>query len=222
MHKQDLFIAIVSVCAIVYVILFDSTMAGLFTHPGDSASPISSPLATGAPLAALRPRDPAPVEPRRPDGDDRLLVIEPEGGLTSQGRARLMEEVRGWLERPIPGELDRLRDDYEAISQLADSIAQYRLPLDGDLARAFQDKINEIRRTYLLQRTTTELGDLATNYAVPAASERERVQRELARLKELSHDVDWVEERYNFVYPQDRKAYLHQLIEVLEGMLRVQ
>ena len=218
MLKQDLFIGIVSVSAIVYVILFDSSPAGIFPapadRPGQTASAPATPGTTAADLNdyASSPLGPAP---------SRMLVIGSEGSPTPQARAKLVEEVTGWLSRPIPGELERLKADYEAISQLADSLNLFRVPLEEPLSRAFQAKMAELKRYYLLQRTTLMLGQIANSYALPASSEAERIERDLARLRELARDVEWVELRYEFVYPKDRKEYLKQLIEVLESMARL-
>lgn len=227
--------AIVSVSAIVYVILFDSTMAGLFpssTNPTPSAANPLAPLTLGGVAPSPRTTDVQEAEvqelPQSLDGasggtvvKDQLLSIRPEGSLTPQGRARLVDEVQGWLDRPIPGEFDKLREEFEAVSQLADSLALYRISLDEKLARAFTDKLGELRRYYLLQRTTLLLTEIATTYSVPTPTELERVKNDLQRFRELARDVAWVEERYSFVYPQDRKDYLRQLIEVLEGMERM-
>jgi hypothetical protein len=159
----------------------------------------------------------APIAPGSP-APSGLLVIGAEGGPTPQARARLVEDVRRWINRPIPGEFDRLRDEYEGISQVADSVALCRGALDDGLARVFADRLSELKRLYLLQRTTNQLAEVATAYPVPAASERELIQRELVRLRDLARDVEWVEQRYDFMYPKDRKEYLAQLIEVLESM----
>lgn len=218
--KQDLFIGVVSVCAIVYVILFDSSPAGIFPAPALSPS-----LATSAPESArttgaarnLTDYASSPLGP----APSRHLMIGSEGGLTPQARARLVEEVTGWLSRPIPGEFDHLKADYEAISQLSDSLVTFRVGLDEALARSFSAKVAELKRYYLLQRTTLMLGQVANSYALPASSEADRIERDLARLRELARDVEWVEQRYEFVYPKDRKEYLEQLIEVLESMARL-
>lgn len=219
MLKQDLFIGIVSVSAIVYVILFDSSPAGIFPAPASSPS-----LSTSAPESArttdardLNDYASSPLGP----APNRHLMIGSEGSLTPQARARLVEEVTGWLSRPIPGEFDRLKADYEGISQLADSLVTFKVGLDEALARSFAAKVAELKRYYLLQRTTLMLGQVANSYALPASSEAERIERDLARLRELARDVEWVEQRYEFVYPKDRKEYLKQLIEVLESMTRL-
>jgi hypothetical protein len=217
--KQDLFIGIVSVSAIVYVILFDSSPAGIF--PAPASSPGSS-VSADASSRTTETRDltdysSSPLGP----APSRMLVIGSEGTPTPQARARLIEEVTGWLSRPIPGEFDRLKADYEAISQLNDSLNLFRVALEEPLAKAFQAKMAELKRYYLLQRTTLMLGQVAASYALPASSEADRIERDLARLRELARDVEWVEQRYDFVYPKDRKEYLKQLIEVLESMARL-
>lgn len=225
MLKQDLLIGIVSVSAIVYVILFDSSPGGIF--PGQGAGPL-----TGAPSSqalSVRTTDAVVLEsgpdaePGEPPGritppPSRLLVIGSEGTITPQARTKLVEEVRRWIGTPIPGDFDRLKADFEAMSQVADSVALFRVPLDEPLSRAFQEKMAELKRYYLLQRTTVLLAEVANNYLVPGSSEHEKIEQELARLRELERDVDWVEQRYEFVYPRDRKEYLKQLIEVLSGM----
>jgi hypothetical protein len=226
--KQDLLIGIVSVSAIVYVILFDSSPGGILpsSPPPGALSGSSSSLAR-----ENRTTDSVLAEERRDaDGDatvpptppaTRLLVIGSEGSLTPQTRTKLIEDVRVWIDRAVPGEFDRLKADFESMSQVADSVALYRVALDESLARAFQAKMAELKRYYLLQRTTVQLSEVAGHYLIPGSSERERIERELERLRELSRDVDWVEQRYDFVYPKDRKDYLKQLIEVLEGMARI-
>jgi len=232
MLKQDLLVAVVSVSAIVYVILFDTPTGTLTSGPGSGPGALSplmpSPVAMGGSSRSSESTTPeagADTGGSGPIGEgisrEPLLSIRPEGALTPQGRARLVAEARAWLDRPIPGEFPRLKDEFESISQLADSLALYRVGLDEKLSRAFTDKLGEIKRYYLLQRTTLLLGEIATNYSVPSPAERTRVAADLTRLRELAHDVDWVEQRYSFVYPQDRKDYLRQLIEVLEGMDRM-
>lgn len=223
MLKQDLLIGIVSVSAIVYVILFDSSPGGIF--PG--ASP-SAPVATGTSFpesgrttdVARRDLNDYATSPLGP-APGHMLVIGSEGSPTPQARARLVEEVQGWLSRPIPGEFERLKSDYEAISQLADSLAMFRVPLEEPLSRAFQAKMAELKRYYLLQRTTLMLSQVANSYALPGSAEQDKIERDLARLRELARDVEWVEQRYEFVYPKDRKEYLKQLIEVLDSMARL-
>ena len=220
MLKQDLLIGIVSVSAIVYVILFDSSPGGLF--PGQPAASNTSSQA-----ASARSTDTPAVETRR-DSDEpyqlaappasRLLVIGSEGTITPQARTRLVDEVRRWIEHPISGDFDRLKADFEAMSQVADSVALFRVPLEDGLARAFEAKMAEMKRFYLLQRTTTALAEIASNYLIPGSTEHEKIASELVRLQELQRDVEHVEQRYDFVYPKDRKEYLKQLIEVLSGM----
>lgn len=225
MLKQDLIIGIVSVSAIVYVILFDSSPGGIF--PGQGAGPL-----TGAPSSqaqSVRTTEPALLTPGRDaepgespgrvtPAPSRLLVIGSEGTITPQARAKLIEEVRRWIGTPVPGDFDRLKESFEAMSQVADSVALFRVPLDEQLSRAFQEKMAELKRYYLLQRTTILLAEVANNYLVPGSTEYEKINLELARLRELERDVEWVEQRYEFVYPKDRKEYLKQLIEVLAGM----
>lgn len=223
MLKQDLLIGIVSVSAIVYVILFDSAPGGVFpggVAPAPAAGSSQGPSGRSTdPLALDRGRDDL-SEPLARVGPppSRLLVIGSEGTITPQARTKLVEEVRRWTLHPVPGDFDRLKADFEAMSQVADSIALFRVPLDEQLSQRFQEKFAEIKRYYLLQRTTVLLAEVANNYLVPGSSEHEKINQELARLRELERDVEWVEQRYDFVYPKDRTAYLKQLIEVLEGM----
>lgn len=220
MLKQDLLIGIVSVSAIVYVILFDSAPGGLF--PGASAPPPAgaSQAHSGRTTEAISLSREDTYEPLARVGPppSRLLVIGSEGTITPQARTKLVEEVRRWTLHPVPGDFDRLKADFEAMSQVNDSISAFRVPLEDALSQRFQAKFAEIKRYYLLQRTTILLAEVANNYLVPGSSEHEKINQELERLRELERDVEWVEQRYEFVYPKDRKAYLKQLIEVLEGM----
>jgi hypothetical protein len=202
--KQDLLIGIVSVSAIVYVILFDGSPGGLI--PGSNPA-----TGTQASLSAS-------ARTTEPPG---LLVIGSEGSPTPQARAKLVDEARTWIERPVPGDFERLKADFEAISQTADAIALYRVPLDEPLARAFSQKLSEVKRYYVLQRTTVKLAEVANNYLIPGGTEHEKIEAELARLRELERDVEWVEQRYDFHYQKDRKEYLKQLIDVLSGMKKI-
>lgn len=218
MLKQDLLIGIVSVSAIVYVILFDSAPGGLFPGqgaPGPVAQSQAYSARTTEPVLLIRDDE---TLSRVGPPPSRLLVIGSEGTITPQARTKLVEEVRRWTLHPVPGDFDRLKADFEAMSQVADSIALFRVPLEEALSQRFQAKFAEIKRYYLLQRTTILLAEVANNYLVPGSSEHEKINQELERLRELERDVEWVEQRYDFVYPKDRKAYLKQLIEVLEGM----
>ena len=204
MLKQDLLIGIVSVSAIVYVILFDGSPAG--PVPGQSAGAVPGTAWS------------QPATGRSTDG---LLVIGSEGSVTPQARAKLIEDVRLWVERPIPGDFDRLKADHEAILSVADSISLYHVELDEPLRRAFAAKVAELHRYFLLQRTTIALAEVANNFLIPGSTEHEKIDQELARLRELQSDVETVERRYEFVYPKDRKAYLTQLIDVLAGMKKI-
>lgn len=219
MLKQDLLIGIVSVSAILYVILFDSAPGGLF--PGASSPPLSMGASSSH---STRTTEPVSLDRegeslgRLGPSASRLLVIGSEGSITPQARTKLVEEARRWTLHPVPGDFDRLKSDFEAMSQVADSIALFRVPLEDQLAQRFSEKMAEIKRYYLLQRTTILLAEVANNYLVPGSSEHEKINQELARMRELERDVEWVEQRYDFVYPKDRKAYLKQLVEVLSGM----
>lgn len=220
--KQDVLIAVVSVLAIVYVIVFDGTV-----DAGPNRKAVRMVTSTD-PGVAARPQPEAPhlvtsaLEPSSPETPTlHPLTISAEGSPTPAARDRLIEEAQEWVKRPLPGELAHLAADSERIAKLAATLERFKVDLEPALATAFGERVTEFRRTYLLQKTTADLTEVADLYVLPGTSDRRTILDDLRRLTELARDVEWVEQTYSFQYPTERRAHLGQLIEVLSGMARL-
>lgn len=206
--EQDHVIALVAVLGIVYIILFDG---------GRPRSPVlgsATPAPAPSPLLAPTLMTTAPVT-------DPLLAIVPRARLTPDVREQKVALARRLSASPIPGALREVEALYQDMRALAQLLGEAGIYLDPMLARSFADKLGEVRRYYTFQKASRDLEVIVKGYVIPSNMEKERLQSDLARLRELKVEIDWLESTASYTFPGEHKEYLRQLVEVLEGMGRI-